>query len=121
MKNTRNQVKSKNHKLLFESILTISTTISYFRQSYQTTQNAEKNSVLEKISVCQSASAIPTADVLLANILLNPLIELAPGFAVAFIGPWLWELSWFAYPVFAYVLRRLGIAEALQKTGGARD
>ena len=40
---------------------------------------------------------------------------------VAFIGPWLWELSWFAYPLFAYVLRRLGIAEALQKTGGPRD
>ena len=46
-----------------------------------TAQNAEKNCVSERVSVCQSASAIPTADILMANILLNPLVGLAPGFA----------------------------------------
>ena len=33
--------------------------------------------------------------------------------AVAFIGPWLWELAWFSYPIFAFILRRMGIAQAL--------
>lgn len=35
--------------------------------------------------------------------------------AVAFLGPWLWELAWFSYPVFAFILRRMGIAQALDQ------
>ena len=31
---------------------------------------------------------------------------------VAFLGPWLWELAWFAYPLIAFVLRRMGIAQS---------
>ena len=34
---------------------------------------------------------------------------------VAFLGPWLWEVAWFTYPVFAFILRRMGVAEALTK------
>ena len=44
-------------------------------------QNAEKNAVSDRVLICQSASEIPMSDILLANILLNPLKELAADFA----------------------------------------
>lgn len=43
-------------------------------------ENAERNDVSEKIEVLAPGAALPVADLLLANILALPLIELAPAF-----------------------------------------
>lgn len=45
------------------------------------------------------------------RVLAEPLTAMLTLVA-AFIGPWVWELSWFTYPIFAAALRRAGIAEA---------
>lgn len=45
-------------------------------------QNAERNGLQDKIRVLEAPSAdIPQADILVANILFNPLVQLAPVFA----------------------------------------
>lgn len=46
------------------------------------------------------------------RVLAEPLTAILTIVA-AFLGPWLWELAWFTYPIVASVLQRMGVAQAL--------